>query len=380
MPLEHETVTDLFTDIADAIRAKTGGNTPIVADSFPDAIGEIPTTGLGLVTQDENGYIVLDDRAASSGTVFTITNTLTNMTNQNSTTVVGSNQPYSAHLSTNAMCVFDSIMITMGGSAITSNVFDSTTMDINIPSVTGDVIITAWATEYLLPDGYQAVEYIAGTGTPYINTGFKLSSDGEIKVETKTYATGTGTYGTYPVVVMAASNNIYFSVQLASNGQYYSVRAGSSSGNAIASGPSGTSLLNKIVITEGTLSAGNASETTIDATFTYDNTPHDVTATGTSRANNGANLFLFGNGGAHTGSVFKGRIYYVKVWDNDELVLDAIPCYRTSDDVIGMYNRAKETFMTAATGTFTKGDDVTPELTSEQELRQALSIMLGETI
>ena len=110
MPLEHETVTDLFTDIADAIRAKTGGNTPIVADSFPDAIGEIPTTGLGLVTQDENGYIVLDDRAASSGTVFTITNTLTNMTNQNSTTVVGSNQPYSAHLSTNAMCVFDSII------------------------------------------------------------------------------------------------------------------------------------------------------------------------------------------------------------------------------------------------------------------------------
>lgn len=54
MPLEHETVTDLFTDIADAIRAKTGENNPIVADTFPDAIADIPsleyfTTSNGMV-------------------------------------------------------------------------------------------------------------------------------------------------------------------------------------------------------------------------------------------------------------------------------------------------------------------------------------------
>ena len=57
MPLEHETVTDLFTDIADAIRAKTGGNTPIVADDFPDAILDIPSGG-GTTEAEDNDVIL----------------------------------------------------------------------------------------------------------------------------------------------------------------------------------------------------------------------------------------------------------------------------------------------------------------------------------
>lgn len=43
MPVTHDTLTGLFDDIADAIRAKTGGTADIVADEFPDAIGEIET-------------------------------------------------------------------------------------------------------------------------------------------------------------------------------------------------------------------------------------------------------------------------------------------------------------------------------------------------
>lgn len=39
----HVTLTSLFTDIADAIRAKTGGSDTIVADNFPAAISAIDT-------------------------------------------------------------------------------------------------------------------------------------------------------------------------------------------------------------------------------------------------------------------------------------------------------------------------------------------------
>ena len=39
----HKTLTALFTAIADAIRAKTGQTTDIVADDFPEAIAEINT-------------------------------------------------------------------------------------------------------------------------------------------------------------------------------------------------------------------------------------------------------------------------------------------------------------------------------------------------
>lgn len=45
----HTTLTSLFTSIANAIRAKTGGSDPIVADNFPDAIAKIST---GIDTSD----------------------------------------------------------------------------------------------------------------------------------------------------------------------------------------------------------------------------------------------------------------------------------------------------------------------------------------
>ena len=42
MPNTHETLGELFSDIADAIRGKTGGSAEIVADDFPSAIDGIP--------------------------------------------------------------------------------------------------------------------------------------------------------------------------------------------------------------------------------------------------------------------------------------------------------------------------------------------------
>lgn len=45
MANNHSTLTGLFTDIADAIRVKTGGTESIVADAFPEAISMIETGG-----------------------------------------------------------------------------------------------------------------------------------------------------------------------------------------------------------------------------------------------------------------------------------------------------------------------------------------------
>lgn len=56
MPNTHETLTSLFSDIADAIRAKTGSESDIVADDFPDAISAI-----------SGGYSTLSTITGTSG-------------------------------------------------------------------------------------------------------------------------------------------------------------------------------------------------------------------------------------------------------------------------------------------------------------------------
>ncbi len=57
---------------------------------------------------------------------------------------------------------------------------------------------------------------------------------------------------------------------------------------------------------------------------------------------------------------FNGKIYYFKWLDsNNELVQDLVPCYRKSDNEIGMYDLVSNTFyINAGTGTFIKGPDV----------------------
>ena len=58
MPNTHETLSALFTDIANAIRGKTGGTTPLVADNFPAEIAGIETGGGGGAT--DRAVVFLD--------------------------------------------------------------------------------------------------------------------------------------------------------------------------------------------------------------------------------------------------------------------------------------------------------------------------------
>ena len=53
MPNKHETLTSLFTDIAGAIRSKTGDTASIKADDFGTAIQNIPTGGSGEFTTNQ---------------------------------------------------------------------------------------------------------------------------------------------------------------------------------------------------------------------------------------------------------------------------------------------------------------------------------------
>lgn len=70
MPNTHSTLTSLFDDIADAIRAKTGGTADIVADDFPSAIAAIPSGG---VYPDSKVYGVQWDYSSPSTALTRLT-------------------------------------------------------------------------------------------------------------------------------------------------------------------------------------------------------------------------------------------------------------------------------------------------------------------
>ena len=64
----HTTLSSLFGDIADAIRAKTGGSSEIVADNFPSAIAGIPQTSPQLTSDMLNKKYVGYTNSGSADT------------------------------------------------------------------------------------------------------------------------------------------------------------------------------------------------------------------------------------------------------------------------------------------------------------------------
>lgn len=77
--------------------------------------------------------------------IYSVTNMLTNATNSNSAASVLEGDAYTATLTANTGYELDTVKITMGGTDVTNTVYSSGV--ISIPSVTGNIIITAVAKE-----------------------------------------------------------------------------------------------------------------------------------------------------------------------------------------------------------------------------------------
>lgn len=70
--------------------------------------------------------------------------------------------------------------------------------------------------------------------------------------------------------------------------------------------------------------------------------------------------FVLGSGGYSSQRYgYKGRIYSADCYNGETKVHELIPCYRKSDNVIGMYDVITSSFLTnSGSGTLTKGGDV----------------------
>lgn len=126
---------------------------------------------------DASSIITLNEKIAESQ--YTVTNNLTNVTSSNVSTSVSDGSQYYATLTPKSGYTLGSVTVTMGGTNVTSSAYSNGV--INIPRVTGNIVITATATEPNYTNLVPKAEDAAGTGI-YNGVGYKngiyLSSSG----------------------------------------------------------------------------------------------------------------------------------------------------------------------------------------------------------
>ena len=210
-----------------------------------------------------------------------------------------------------------------------------------------------------LPTEYTQLEYIATTGTQYIDTGFKPTPN-TVKYETTiSFDDITGARGVFGARVGSPSNQSVnvFCINSSASSAYLRLDwadSGSSSTYSVRAGNKYTFLcFQNSVTVNNTIKTGTIekSMTQLDGNFYVGN------------FNNGT-AAPYANG-------MIGKIYYGRLYDNGTLMRNLIPA-KNSSGVLGMYDLVENKFYTnAGTGTFVAG--------AEQKTGSGISLAYDST-
>ena len=188
-----------------------------------------------------------------------------------------------------------------------------------------------------IPVEYQEVEYIESTGTQYIDTNINANNL-NLKFESK-YVMSSTQSTTYPRLFGAQNNTTL--IALGSRYWY-----GDSSNNKSA------------ILTEKwddlihTLKADNKGIYIDNDLYELENIPTTTPVIKTP------NILLFTGDSTVMQQYSSAKIYYFKIYDNDDLIRNFIPCYRKSDNVVGMYDTISDKFyINSGTETFKVGTE-----------------------
>lgn len=191
-----------------------------------------------------------------------------------------------------------------------------------------------------LPSMFRKVNYIESTGTQYIDTGIKLNQNSKLEMLISHFDTN-GNRRTFGSRTSATSDN--FSVVSGPVGGTMSIVTDfhNYKNNRLAYVIDGEEYLN-ISIDNKKLKINDVEQNvTIYSDFT---TPE--------------NAYLFNCSGNYpTGYTnAKMRLYSCKIYENDKIVRNFIPCYRKADEEIGLFDTVtKVFFVNLGAGKFLKG-------------------------
>lgn len=184
-----------------------------------------------------------------------------------------------------------------------------------------------------LPSGYKRLEYIQSSGAQYIDTGIIGSYDTRVTAEFEILSIGSGTVFVFG---SQANNNVRYCLGITSASVFRS-----DYGTEYISGPSAAT---------GTKYTAdkNRNVCTINGTAINSNAQ---TFTGTT------NIYLFARSYSSL-SYANLKMYGCKIYSNDVLVRDFIPC-KNASGVAGMWDDVNSVFYgNAGSGTFTAGLEI----------------------
>lgn len=291
-------LTNFLTDVAGAIKEKTGDSNPIPASQFDTKIASITTGGnyqqKSLPISQNGNYTLLPDTG------------------------------YDA---------MDSVSISVN----VSSGSEDTILDVGnlYPTVSGTTLTFE-------NKSYTQLEYIQSTGTQYIDTGFILSNN--TSVEYDGYAISEAhMIGTTSSTVTRLRYEIVFT----GSSQYRFQRHADINTD-------GYILLDKDLYPANIRHTWKMLKNKVYVDNTLVTTFTDYDMSGTDRS-----LCVFAlNKGSETSASGTSRCYGVKIYENDLLVRNLIPVKRKSDNAICMYDLIIEEFFTnLGTGTFVAGPE-----------------------
>ena len=197
----------------------------------------------------------------------------------------------------------------------------------------------------LLPSDYVQLDWIKSSGGSYIDTEYYPSNNTRVLTTLKD-------------LPHAGAGNLYFGARVAINDSAFTFFDPSDTNGYRDDFGTSQHVLSSISMQGKFTIDKNKNTTTIyddDNTYIHAN-PDTVFSTPYSLF-----IFSFNNGGIPhaTGEISSVTLYSFKIWDNDILVRDFIPCYRISDGAAGLYDTVNGVFYTnQGTGEFIKGPAV----------------------
>ena len=218
-----------------------------------------------------------------------------------------------------------------------------------------------------VPQEYQEVEYIEADGTQWIDTG--VASDASHTI----YSEGSAYEGKASGLLQSFvdnSNRLGFKLYGGSKkiGYYWRIAGGGQNNKEIS-----TEDLGGIDVTKRL----QVTQSAVGLVIKQGDLTKTVSYSGSASGSTGGNWMIFKSSETES----HGILYEAKIIDSSGLIHHYIPCYRKSDNEIGVYDIVTDEFLTnSGTGEFKIGNDVEgPEYTTTQTIPKADWSISGDT-